>query len=51
LEEAELVLWKAIVAIVQGEKQPLAAVLEAVTAMQSIAMGVSDEDAAWFAGV
>jgi hypothetical protein len=51
LEEAEIVLWKAIVAIVTGGKQPLPAVLEAVTTMQSMALLVSEEDASWFAGM
>lgn len=46
-----MVLWKAIVAIVTGEKQPLPAVLEAVTTMQSMVLLVSEEDAAWFAGM
>jgi hypothetical protein len=46
-----MVLWKAIVAIAQGEKQPLPAVLDAVTTMQRMASVVSDEDGAWFDGM
>ncbi|KAF8221405.1 hypothetical protein L208DRAFT_1382279 [Tricholoma matsutake] len=48
LEAIEGVLWKAIVAIVQAEKEPIPAILEALTIMQNMASVVSDEDAAWF---
>ncbi|KAF8231433.1 hypothetical protein L208DRAFT_1378106 [Tricholoma matsutake] len=48
LEAIEGVLWKAIVAIVQAEKEPILAILEALTIMQNMASVVSDEDAAWF---
>ena len=37
--------------IVQQEKEPHQAILEALTAMQSMASGVSDEDGAWFTGM
>ncbi|KAF8224195.1 hypothetical protein L208DRAFT_1381166 [Tricholoma matsutake] len=50
LEAVEMVLWKAIVAIIHAEKEPVLAILEALTTMQSMASVVLEEDGAWFTG-
>lgn len=46
-----MVLWKAIVAIIHAEKEPVLAILEALTTMQSMASVVLEEDGAWFTGM